>query len=388
MSWYSRYALLAVLAALALLWPAAAAGQPAATITILFPTGLELTGDSVGTLTIRNDSAAAVGLQFSVGKETGGTTSVVAAGANSANVRVLPTTPTSLPAHAVGQFKLEIRSEERFDGVLCVGVNGAFVPAQGNGATIPLSITPTPRWKQPTLIVVEAVLFGILFVAIRWVAALLLKQRGTWRPSGLMGGVDWDLSKSFGSAVGLFAGVIITVTESGLLPDADTSSGITLVGLSLIFAVLILLAPVTYTVFQTRINVKPDGPGEEPDPPQWQPITTTVTLQQEGTCVSGTLVSTREDEAPEEEIVGRVWAFAVSSAITIGAVAGQFWTTYLMLEELHDSGELGIAIRLVEAAVFAAGILLICHFWRTLGWIIKKQHREAKRQEHPRWTPL
>lgn len=51
----------------------------------------------------------------------------------------------------------------------------------------------------------------------------------------------------------------------------------------------------------------------------------------------------------------------------------------------HGRGDLGIAIRLVEAAVFAAGILLIFHFWRTMGWIIEKQHREGER---PRWTPL
>ena len=73
-------------------------------------------------------------------------------------------------------------------------------------------------------------------------------------------------------------------------------------------------------------------------------------------------MSTRRDESPEEEIVGRVWAFGVSSAITSGAVAGQLWTSYLMLEELHGRGVLGLATRLVEAAVFAAGILLLLHF--------------------------
>ena len=364
MSTFSRYALLAALGALAAAWPAAAASQPAVAasqpapgITILSPADLTLTGDSVQPLTIRNDSAETVGLQFSVGKETktDEETTIVGATPDDADVSVLPSTPTALEAHAVGQFEVEISATSQFDGVLCVGVNGAFVPSQGNGATIPLSISPTPWYKQPTPVVLEAVVFGILFVALRWISALLLKERGTWKPSGLMGGVEWDLSKSFGSAVGLFAGVIVALTESGLLPGADTPSGITLLGLSLIFAVLILLAPVTYTVFQTRINAKLSDQGEEP---------------------------------PEEEIVGRVWAFAVSSAITIGAVAGQFWTSYLMLEELHGRGELGIAIRLVEAAVLAAGILLIFHFWRTMGWIIEKQHREAERPQHPRWTPL
>ncbi len=357
MATFSRGALLAVLAALALAWPAAAMSQPSPGITILDPDKLEITGDSVETLTILNGTSATVGLQFSTEP-------------SEENVTVLPSTSTALQAHSVGQFDLEISTDKPFDGYLCVGVNGAFQSDQGNGVQIPLSIRTTPWWKQPTLVVLEAVLFGILFVLMRWVYALWSKERGTWKPSDLMGGVEWDLSKSFGSAVGLFAGVITALAESGLLPDADTTSGSTLFGLSVIFAVLTLLAPVTYTVFQTRINAQP------PD---------------------------------QEEIVGRVWAFAVTSAITIGAVAGQLWTSYLMLEELHGRDVLGIGIRLVEAAVLAAGILLFFHFWRTIGWIVEKQGREAKRQyaragvstalieekkgrvplaHRPRWTPL
>jgi hypothetical protein len=373
MSMFSRCALLAVLAALALAWPTAAVSQPSPGITVLDPDKLEITGDSVKTLTIRNDTSATVGLQFSAepGEEDGsGGTTGGATTPGGAKVTVLPSTSTALQAHAVGQFDLEISADKPFDGYLSVGVNGAYQSDQGNGTQIPLSIRTAPWWKQPTPVVLEALLFGIVFVLMRWVAALLFEDRRIWKPSALMGGVEWDLSKSFGSAVGLFAGVITALAESGLLPDTDTTSGVTLFGLSLIFAVLILLAPVTYTVFQTRINAQP---------------------------------------ADQEEIVGRVWAFAVTSAITIGAVAGQLWTSYLMLEELHGRDVLGMAIRLVEAAVLAAGILLVVHFWRTIGWIVEKQHREAQRQyaragvsstlidknkvsvplaDRPRWTPL
>ena len=441
MSAFSRYALLAVLAALALAWPAVAASQPAPSITILSPQELELTGDSVETLTIRNDTPATVGLQFSAepGEETeaDGTTTEGVTTPGGAKVTVLPSTSTALQAHAVGQFDLEISTEKQFDGYLCVGVNGAFQSDQGTGTCIPLDISPTPLWKQPTTIVFEALAAGVIFVLIRWAVARQTRQREKWRLRGLMGAVEWDLSKSFGSAVGLFAAVITAVVETGLLPDTDTPSGVSLLGLSLVFAVLILLAPLTFAVFQRRIiaaspavAAPPGGAGEKaknataapppqkhtdetpeeaPSPPEWQPITTEVDLVFQAPKISGTLVSTREDKQPEEEIVGYVLPFLVTSALTIGAVEGQVFTSYLMLEELHDFGALAIGIRLLEVALFPAGLLLGVHFWRTMGWIIEKQHREVKRQyaqagfpstlieenkvskplaARPRWTPL
>ena len=115
-------------------------------------------------------------------------------------------------------------------------------------------------------------------------------------------------------------------------------------------------------------------------------------------------------DPPEEEIVGFVLPFLVTSAVTVGAVTGQAFTTCLMLEELHDDGGvLAIGIRLLQLALLPAGLLIGFHFWRTMGWIIVKQHREADRQyrqagfaldeirkptfrepiaDRPRWTPL
>ena len=378
MSTFSRYALLAAIAALALAWPAVAASQPAPSITILSPQELELTGDSVNKLTIRNDTSATVGLQFSTepdeGTGTDGTTTAGVTTPGGAKVTVLPSTSTALPAHAVAQFDLEISTDKQFDGYLCVGVNGAFQSDQETGARIPLDISPTPVWKQPTTIVCGALAAGAIFVIIRWVAAPKVMKRKEWRLGGLMGAVEWDLTKSFGSAVGLFTAVITAVIGTGLLPGADTPSGVSLLGLSLIFAVLILLAPLTFAVSQRRI-----------------------------------IAASAAGETPEEEIVGYVASFLVTSALTIGAVAGQVFTSYLMLEELHDYGVLAIGIRLLEFALIPAGLLLGAHFWRTMGWIVEKQYREARRQyaqarhtstlarenefseplaDRPRWTPL
>jgi hypothetical protein len=154
MSMFSRCALLAVLAALALAWPTAAVSQPSPGITVLDPDKLEITGDSVKTLTIRNDTSATVGLQFSAepGEEDGsGGTTGGATTPGGAKVTVLPSTSTALQAHAVGQFDLEISADKPFDGYLSVGVNGAYQSDQGNGTQIPLSIRTAPWWKQPTL---------------------------------------------------------------------------------------------------------------------------------------------------------------------------------------------------------------------------------------------
>lgn len=424
MTTMSRCALLAALAALAVLGsalPAAAASGPASPITVLAPADLDLTGDSIERLTIRNDSAEAVGLQFSLGTQTdsGGDTPVTPVSSVDAGVTVVPATPTTLAAHATGQFDVKIKPSRGFDGFVCVGVDGPYVD-QKNGTTIALSIRTTPWWKQPTVIVIEAIVIGIVFIAVRWRCARNKDTEGKWKYNGQMGAVEWDFGKSFGTLTGLFAGVITVVVATGLLPEADTPSGVSLLGLSLIFDVMLLLAPLFYTVFQQRI-VPSDAEKkrrastekaraaqlheiekpEDTEPPDWLPITTKVKLTPENGGFDGTLLSTREDEPPDEEIVGYVLAFLVTSALTIGAVTGQAFTTYLMLEQLHDYASLAIGIRVLEFFFLPVGaVLLVVHFWRTLGWIVDKQHREVAArhlrqapfaepvQDRPRWTPL
>lgn len=362
MSRFSRYALSAALAALALTGPAVAASLPSSSITILSPGDLVLTGDSTETLTIRNDTSETVGLQFSVGvpEETtsDGTTTVSAVPADGAEVTVLPSTPTVLPAHAVGQFDLEIETDRQFDGVVCVGVNGMFASDPKSGATIPLHITPTPWWKQPTWIVLGALAFGAVVVFIRWIWARSTEQKEKWSLNGLMGAVEWDFSKSFGTVTGLFAGVITAVAETGLLPEADTPTGVSLLGLSLVFSVLLLVAPLAFTVWQTHLVVSDDA--------------------MERRRVKADMAAFRAKASEEKEVVGYVLPFLVTSALTIGAVAGQACTTYLMLEELRHHDALAAGVRVLEIALIPAGLLLLAHFLRTLGWIIEKQHERPK----------
>jgi hypothetical protein len=192
-----RFMLAVALGTLLLVWPTSASGQTAPSLTLVSPAALSISpGTSSQTVTIRNESAQTVELEFATVPAASGVT-------------VSPTTATSLPGLAVMQVKLRVVSKAKYQGTLVASAAGVAP------ATIPLTIQPSPAWPAPTIVV--SLVFGFLFVLLRWIVAYKSSEATRWRWAlgTRMGGIDWDFSKSFGSVIGLFGAVLGLGLEIG-----------------------------------------------------------------------------------------------------------------------------------------------------------------------------
>jgi hypothetical protein len=421
------------------------------------------------TVTIRNGTGQSIELHFGILVEPG---DADASTAELQVPTVRPATdPVTLGPFEVGQVELVFTGSTAFEGTLVATATAASATTGTSGivasATMPMEfapaqkgIVPIPSWASELtwlllavcLVIGFAITFGSYYV---W-GLLLLRRRlrqskrlekrlkpeeatnGTdsaatapiqamsaeerkateaclaltkkkvaegknWGLKNPMGGVEWEIQKSYGSALGLGASLLAAIIDAGLLPDDAFTDKSPYFGLVLTFGVLILVAPMLYAVFQRK------HPAKGPDPtaaPQWPPITTTISLND--VPLPCRLTSTRPDPKAEDEVLGYVWAFLVASAITVGAVIGQVWTVFLLLEGLLKAGAAtGAAITALEIATGLTLILLCAYFVRTLGWIIQKQAREKVELivtqpsdpgvqeavartvvQMPRWSPL
>jgi hypothetical protein len=177
-----------------------------------------------------------------------------------------------------------------------------------------LSIEPT------TGIVVSALVVSAAFCvagALRW------RNKLDYR----LGQATWDLSQSWASnlaAVGSILGTLVAV--SGALPQADLT--LTAIVLSVFFAALVILGPLTYTALQAAIG--PDG---------------TV-------------------------LEGAVWAFLVSSGLTLWAAIGEAETAAAFFVNLPLKLPQAI-VWLFVAVVGLAVLMLLRYGWLSMGVIVK-----------------
>lgn len=253
--------------------------------------------------------------------------------------------------NAFGEYQV------RVSGLSADGVKGAQLVASVPGAAAASLDTSISAKNDVTPTLNEVLLIPL------GVAVLLLFIRGLTLSDGFGGAVgtlDLDFSKSVATTLTAIGALLGTILATGLLKD--TTSGISKSGfqaLNLTFGVLVVVAPVTYAVFQRKVNV------------------------------GGT-----------EHYRGKAWALLLASAVTLWAVLGQVWTVYLLLGQLDAAGEItSTAITIMQAAVGIGALLAVIYVWRQVGWIVEKAANRAappaagfmpagEPADLPSWTPL
>ena len=150
---------------------------------------------------------------------------------------------------------------------------------------------------------------------------------------------SWSFSDSWASTLTVVGGLLGTVVASKAFPTTPTYlSNATLAGLSLIFAVFVLVAPIAYKAFQDRTET-----ATSPTSP-YDPKTAPATYR------------------------GTVALFILASWLTMIGVFGQLITVIFILRELeHGSLPHGAFLILAIAAAFAA-VLAAIYAWVSIGW--------------------
>jgi hypothetical protein len=180
----------------------------------------------------------------------------------------------------------------------------------------------------------NALLLGPLVIALLFGVAMVATV-GFSKLGDPVGTPNLDFSKSFATTLTAIGALLGTILSSGLI--ADDTAGVgkhALQGLNLVFAVLILVAPVVYLASQRRIETE-DEKGE--------------TVYEEH---------------------GTVAALIVAGAITVWAVIGELATIYVLFEALSDGGEITtLGITVMQVILAAGALLAIAYSYRKLVWI-------------------
>jgi hypothetical protein len=303
---------------------AAPAAIAAPTLTILAPAALDVhlsttagSGAATATIVVRNDDdAAAERVQFK------------AEGAHAADVQVTSDV-TRIDAHATKTVPLTFASGNKdvsFSGVLVASANGA---AAGAVSLTVDRAKPGDWW------------FWVLFEPL--LAAIVVAVVGWWGSgkalSDPFANAKWDFDKSWASNFSIAGGILAAIVASGALPVGFTKSA-TFAGLSLLFAVLALLAPFVY-----------------------------------GATRSGGH--------------GFVWSFLLSSVFTLWAAFGQLTTAYLLFHDLRTTASLpGFVTALFLGIAIGAAILLGFYGVKSIRWTLAKPEQDERIAGDPEWALL
>ncbi len=165
---------------------------------------------------------------------------------------------------------------------------------------------------------------ALVLASLALAAVLVVAARATSGP-GPANGIDfpqWDFSKSWASNLTVVGAILGTVLSGKVLPARTvviTPDGYT--ALSLLFGILVVLAPFLYTAFR-KGRPTPTGP----------------------------------------EFAGRNVGFLVASAVTIWAVCGQIATIGLVLYEAQHAKALALGAVIPMLAALGVALVLTCAY--------------------------
>lgn len=146
-----------------------------------------------------------------------------------------------------------------------------------------------------------------------------------------VGHVGWDFDKSWATTLTAVGAILGTVAGGDLLPDESTLlSKAWVSGLTLLFGVLVVLAPFVFLAFATFAKDKDTG---------------------------------------DMQANGIFWVFLVSAFLTVVAVYGELTTLAIMLVDgLANGSPLGAGLPLIAIAVVSA-FVVGAYVVRSIGWI-------------------
>lgn len=326
------------LASVAAVAPAGALAQTGPRLAFAQDAGLTISveGDAKSasaTVVLVNNGPGIDRLQFSAVSEK----------ANAANVKVQPAAGSTVPANAAVSIKLSFTSDDSlagFDGHLVVATEDAVaerdlkIDAKNE---LPFSVN---------FIIIGSAAIAVALSAIR---ALTLRHRLGY----LLSAPSWDFSKSWASTFTVVGAVLGTILSSLVLPDTPVRfSKATLAGMNLVFGVAILLAPLVFALTQTGRRVKKDSSPEETQPQ------------------------------------GPVAGYLAASAVTLTGVIGQLVTVFFLLDEIGAKGALpGLALFFMAGLLAIAGVIVLVHAWKTMGWTAANGTEPPKRRPPPAPAP-
>jgi hypothetical protein len=206
-------------------------------LTVLSPHKIEVqpTGSKPITLVMRNETRHQATPKFATVLDDG-------------TVNASPRRGTPIGRFQIGTVKISFSSPDH-----ALSADGELIVRGGPGApaAVPLSIKPTNSHGFTTLCLIFGPLVAALFVVWRsWQKHFAWKElkRSIGRP-------NWDFSKNFAANLTLVGALLATILAAGVLPD-DTSylPKATYGVLSVLFGIVVLVAPLAFLAFQ-----KPTG---------------------------------------------------------------------------------------------------------------------------------
>jgi hypothetical protein len=297
-------------------------------------------GSSTASVVVENQTDTAVDLEFEVLLED-------AEGDPTSSISVAPTGNATLDPHETGRFELTFNASEstgELSGELVAGSTDAGPAVR---ALTFRESAELASWFNG--VIFAPLIFAFLFVVARWALLGVTGASLTKR----LGPANWDFSGSWASTLTVLGALVGTILSAGVLPDeTERLSKASYTALNLIFATLIVVAPVIYAATRRPKDTKLK-PGDS------------------------------ADEAEDIQYQGYVWSFLLASGIVIWAVVGELATIGLLLAELHGEKAISTEALGVLWGVLGAGALLIVSYsWNTIRWMIelKSSLPEAKKR--------
>jgi hypothetical protein len=260
---------------------------------------------------------------------------------------------------AVAGYRIRVR------GLTTDKVKGAQLVASAT-ATTPATLDVSISAKSDFSNTVTGVLLWPLGIALLFMLIRGLTVRGKF--GGEIGSLDLDFSKSFATTLTALGALLGTLLADDVVGEATSSiSKQGFQTLNLTFGVVIVLAPITYLIAQRTITKTEDG-------------------------------------KPKTHYVGKTWALLLASAVTLWAVLGEIYTTFLLLDELAGSGDIeAAAVTIMQVGIGIGAVLACAYSWRKLRWIVETAaggdapalaggfmptDSAAREPQLPTWTPL
>jgi hypothetical protein len=244
--------------------------------------------------------------------------------ADAHNIDVAPSGSSAIPATAAAPIKLTFTADESLDGF-----QGQLIAAT-DGAATERDLTFDAKNELPysvNLIIFGSLVLGVALCAIR-ARTRTIRPRLAYRITT----PGWDFSKSWASTFTVVGALLGTVLASTALPDTpERFSKETLAGMSLLFGVAILLAPLLCAVAERPREVE-----EKDGTKHWQGQTT-------------------------------VAGYLRACALTLTGVVGQLVTVFFLLSEIEAKGGLpGGALDFMGVLLGLALLLVLIYAWRTM----------------------
>ncbi|MDX6581004.1 MAG: hypothetical protein QOI10_188 [Solirubrobacterales bacterium] len=335
-----RLILVGVTVVLVALCVTAAASAQAPELEFVSPDQIALTGsddasDEVS-VWVKNASDEQVTPAFAVSLEDGDghaiapdTLQVVAVDDDGNEITV-----PAIAANAVGRYRLLVKgagADQEASGEL-IATSAGVAPA-----SVSISLGPKPVTGSG---VDAALLFplgaAVLLIVVAWVAVV--------RPIALtepLGTLDLGFSASFASTLTAVGALLGTIIAAGVLPeDTVNLSKDAFTALNLLFGVAIIVSGVVYAALQRAVWVDSE----------------TVPLQQ------------------ERKLQGYVGPFLISCLITVWAVFGELWVTWLLIDELgQGDGFTGLAVTVFRILLLVGAVAMIFYTLRRIQSIVKSK---------------